>query len=171
MVGRRAVLRRLRRQCRGLLAALRLPARADLAGLCAHLAAARGRPLHVVPVAMNAAQPCGLWLATQDADWVFYDADTSRAHQEHIILHEIGHLICGHSGGDDPVAGLFPDIDPELVRAMLARTTYSDEQEQQAEIMAYLLAEVLRTPSADPGDDVASRIADSLNHSAHREPR
>ncbi|GGS30779.1 ImmA/IrrE family metallo-endopeptidase [Actinokineospora fastidiosa] len=170
MAGRRSDLRRIRRECGRLLDGLRLPARADLAGLCGHLAAARGRPLHVVSVSMRASQPCGLWLSTRDEDYVFYDADTGRAHQEHIILHEIGHLICGHTGGGDPVPDLFPDLDPDLVRAMLARTTYSDEQEQQAEIMAYLLAEILRAPSVD-ADDVAARIADSLNHSAHREPR
>lgn len=148
---------------------LRLPARADLDGLCEHLAQVRERPLRVVPVAM-VEQPCGMWIATRDADWIFVDADTTPAHQEHIILHEIGHLVCGHSGGSHDVASFFPDIDPELVLAMLARTTYSDEQEQQAEVMAYLLAETLRAPSGD-ADDVASRIADSLNHSARREQR
>lgn len=166
---RRPDLRRLRRQCAAVLDDLRLPARADIDGLCEHLAQVRARPLRIVPVAM-AEQPCGMWIATRDADWIFVDADTTPAHREHIVLHEIGHLVCGHTGGGHDVASFFPDIDPELVMAMLARTTYSDEQEQQAEVMAYLLAETLRAPSGDT-DDVASRIADSLNHSARREQR
>ncbi|WP_018680939.1 hypothetical protein [Actinokineospora enzanensis] len=165
-------LRRVRRECASLLAGLDLPTRSDLAGLCEHLAAVRGRPLHVVPVAMLASQPCGMWIATRDADWIFYDQDTTRAHQEHIILHEIGHMICCHRGGghldEDTAAVFFPDIDPQLVRDMLARTTYSDAQEQQAEVMAYLLAEVLRS-TPPRGDDVAARIASSLNHSTHPE--
>ncbi|MGX7828538.1 hypothetical protein ACTG9Q_25940 [Actinokineospora sp. 24-640] len=171
--GRKPDLRRVRRECAGMLAGLDLPARADLAGLCEHLSAARGRPLRLVPVAMTSAQPCGMWVATGDTDWVFYDAETTRAHQEHIILHEIGHMVCHHQGTDhfdeDTAAVFFPDLDPRLVRDMLARTTYSDEQERQAEVMAYLLAEILRAPS--PVDGVAARIADSLNHSAHPESR
>ncbi len=170
MARRRPDLRRLRRQCAAVLDDLRLPARADLPALCAHLSEVRKRPLHVVPLAM-AEQPCGMWVATRDIDWIFVDAGTSPAHQEHIVLHEIGHMICGHTGGGHDVAAFFPDIDPDLVRVMLARTTYSDEQERQAEIMAYLLAEVLRTPTPDAADDVAARIADSLNHSARREAR
>ena len=170
MARRRPDLRKLRRESAALLAGLRLPGRADLAGLCEHLSQVRARPLHVVPVAMMAEQPCGMWVATQDSDWIFVDADTTPAHQEHIVLHEIGHMVCGHSGGDHDAASFFPDIDPELVRAMLARTTYSDEQEQQAEVMAYLLAETLRAPTST-SDDVASRIAESLNHSTRRGQR
>ncbi|MFC7614934.1 hypothetical protein ACFQV2_16845 [Actinokineospora soli] len=163
-------LRRLRRECAAALADLRLPDRADLAALCEHLSQVRGRPLQVVPVAMHAEQPCGMWVATRDRDWVFVDADTTAAHQEHIVLHEIAHMICEHDGGDHDAASLFPDIDPGLVRAMLARTTYSDEQEQQAEVMAYLLAETLRSPSAG-ADDLPSRIAESLNHAGRRGKR
>ncbi|WP_051386288.1 hypothetical protein [Actinokineospora inagensis] len=163
-------LRAVRRECAATLAALDLPARMDLAALCEHLAAARGRPLHVVPVAMGASQPCGLWVATRDADWIFYDEATTRAHREHIILHEIGHMICCHRGGGqldaDTATAFFPDIDPRLVRDMLARTGYSDEQEQQAEVMAYLLARRLRDHGTRHGDEVAARIADSLDHSA-----
>ncbi|PPK71375.1 hypothetical protein V5P93_003240 [Actinokineospora auranticolor] len=165
-------LRRVRRDCAALLAGLELPPHTDLAGLCAHLARARGRPLHVVPVAMLASQPCGIWVATGDADWIFFDEAAPAAHQEHIILHEIGHMICCHRGGGhldaDTAAVFFPDIDPALVRDMLGRTTYSDEQEQQAEVLAYLLGEVLRG-APPPGDDVAARIAGSLNHSTHPE--
>ncbi|MBM7773802.1 hypothetical protein JOD54_004006 [Actinokineospora baliensis] len=162
-------LRALRRGCAELLAQFDLPAGLDLAALCEHLAAVRGRPLHVVPVPMRASEPCGLWVATREADFIFYDETTARAHREHIILHEIGHMICCHRGGghldEDTAAVFFPDIDPDLVRDMLARKDYSDEQEQQAEVMAYLLAARLRRAPARP-DGVAARIADSLDHSA-----
>lgn len=172
MAPTRSDLRRLRRECATRLAELDLPACPDLPALCGHLAAVRGRPLHVLPMALGAEQPCGLWLATQDADWIFHDVTTSRAHQEHIVLHEIGHMVFDHGGGhldDDVTTALFPDLDPGLVRAMLARDAYSDEQEQQAEIMAYLLAESLRAAAAAPHDGVAARIAESLNHSSHPE--
>ncbi|GAA5109426.1 hypothetical protein GCM10025762_16120 [Haloechinothrix salitolerans] len=166
----------MRRECTTLLADLRLPDCEDLSALIRHLSEVRGRPLHVVPVSLMASQPCGVWVAATDADWIFYDADTTRAHQEHIILHEIGHMICCHRGGghldEDTASAFFPDIDPQLVRDMLARTTYSDEQEQQAEVMAFLLAERLRgSASQESGGDVAARIARSLNHSSHPEPR
>ncbi|MDQ3576270.1 MAG: ImmA/IrrE family metallo-endopeptidase [Actinomycetota bacterium] len=176
MASRRSDLKRARRECASLLSALNLPTSCDLTALCGHLAAVRGRPLHLVPVAMNASQPCGLWVSASDADWIFYDADTTPAHQEHIILHEIGHMICCHRGGghldEDTATVFFPDIDPRLVRDMLGRTTYDDAQEQQAEVMAYLLADILRAPVERPSDDdVAGRIANSLNHSARPDQR
>ncbi|WP_034273667.1 hypothetical protein [Haloechinothrix halophila] len=175
-VSRRSELRRVRRECAALLAELRLPDCEDLPALIRYLSDARGRPLRVVPVSLMASQPCGVWVAATDADWIFYDADTTRAHQEHIILHEIGHMICCHRGSgqldEDTASAFFPDIDPQLVRDMVARTTYSDEQEQQAEVMAFLLAERLRNPGASTScGDVAGRIARSLNHSSHPESR
>ncbi|GAA2977923.1 hypothetical protein [Actinokineospora diospyrosa] len=162
-------LRTTRRECAALLARFDLPGQLDLAALCAHLAEVRGRALHVVPVSMRASEPCGIWVATQEADFIFYDETTTRAHREHIILHEIGHMICCHRGGghldEDTAAVFFPDIDPNLVRDMLARKDYSDDQEQQAEVMAYLLAARLR-PAPIQCEGVVARIHDSLDHSA-----
>ncbi|GAA2445955.1 MULTISPECIES: hypothetical protein [Streptomyces] len=142
---RRSRLKRLRKAGAQRIADLDLPRVADVAELCRHLSEVRGRPITLVPMQMPASHPCGMWVAARDEDLIFYDANTTSAHQEHIILHELGHIICCHRGAgwlDEASARLlFPDLDPDLVRDMLLRATYDDVQEQEAEIIAYLLSQ------------------------------
>ncbi|WP_410567553.1 hypothetical protein [Amycolatopsis sp. cmx-4-61] len=84
-------------------------------------------------------------------DVVAYEAETSRTHQDHIIAHELAHIMCGHTGIvpiDGNVARLvFPNLDPGLVRDMLNRADYGDEHELEAEIMASV---ILRRMNARP---------------------
>ncbi|MEV7616647.1 toxin [Streptomyces sp. NPDC089799] len=152
---RRSRLKKLRKAGAQRLAELALPEVADVAELCRHLGEVRGRPIILVPMQMPASHPCGMWVAAREEDLIFYDANTTSAHQEHIILHELGHIICCHrgAGGLDEAAArlLFPDLDPELVRDMLLRATYDDVQEQEAEIIAYLLSQRLGNDGPPPG--------------------
>ncbi|MEG3630103.1 toxin [Streptomyces poriticola] len=145
---RRSQLKRLRKAGTRRIAELDLPELADVAELCRHLGESRGRPITLVPMQMPASHPCGMWVAARDEDLIFYDANTTSAHQEHIILHELGHIICCHRGAgwldEDTARLLFPNLDPDLVRDMLLRATYDDVQEQEAEIIAYLLSQRLR---------------------------
>jgi hypothetical protein len=127
--------------------------RFTVAGLCEVIAAQRGRPLHVHPLDLPPSaglNACGLWIATDVADHVFVEHRTSRFHQEHIILHEIGHMLCDHVtedqvAGDQPTAlaeGLRDGVvDTGLVRRVLARTSYTTRQEQDAELVASLILE------------------------------
>ncbi|MGW1838529.1 hypothetical protein [Streptomyces sp. NPDC002067] len=87
--------------------------------------------------------PSGLWLATDHEDYVLYDARTSPLHQEHIILHEIGHLVSDHrSPGEEQHLYRRIDLaDPASVRQALPRARYSDMQEQEAEMIASLILE------------------------------
>ncbi len=97
-----------------------------------------------MPIAVRACDPSGLWIATAEVDVIGYQANTSRHHQEHIIAHELGHMVCCHHGvvqpDDRSVSLLFPDLAPGLVRELLHRTSYSDAQEEEAEITGSLLA-------------------------------
>ncbi|WP_327417736.1 toxin [Streptomyces sp. NBC_01233] len=142
---RRSQLKKLRKAGARRIAELGLPEVTDVAELCRHLGEARDRPITLVPMQMPSTHPCGMWVAARDEDLIFYDANTTSAHQEHIILHELGHIICCHrgAGGLDEAAArlLFPNLDPQLVRDMLLRATYDDVQEQEAEIIAYLLSQ------------------------------
>ena len=116
--------------------------------LCREISAQRGRPLHVHPLnvppsaGLNA---CGLWIATDVADHVFVEHRTSRFHQEHIILHEIGHMLCDHVTEDLPSALTEAlragRVDSGLVRQVLARTSYTTGQEKDAEMVASLILE------------------------------
>jgi hypothetical protein len=136
----------LRRACEERVRALDLPAPFDIRAFCRRLGADRGRPLYLMPATLRAPTPCGLWVALPNADYVVYETRTVSLHQEHIILHEVGHLLCDH--GSVPVleeeAGhlLLPHFDASVVIERLrGRTTYSAQEEQEAEYLASLILE------------------------------
>lgn len=166
---RRSQLKRLRKAGAQRIAELDLPKVADVAELCHYLGVIRDRPITLVPMQMPASHPCGMWVAARDEDLIFYDANTTSAHQEHIILHELSHIICCHRGAgwlDEASARLlFPNLDPDLVRDMLLRATYDDVQEQEAEIIAYLLSQRVGTTGEQQGMPPAEEGAEST-HSA-----
>jgi len=98
----------------------------------------RGRPIRLSPMPDGGDSPCGVWLSTTDADWVFHQVTTSRLHQEHIILHELAHMIFDHKTvrdrAEEPQAQLLPDLDPRVIATVLGRMPYSSEREQEAQI-------------------------------------
>jgi hypothetical protein len=119
--------------------------------------------------------PCGLWVSTDQQDYVFFQEATSGPHRLQIILHEIGHLLCEHHTGpvlgDNISALLVPDLDPKLIRTMLGRSHYSQAEEQEAETIATLiLSEVTRfSPERMfevPAEaaEVVDRISRSFGH-------
>jgi hypothetical protein len=149
----------LRRRCERRLHGIRIPSPFDLDTFCAEVAARRGRPMIRRPVAgLSAGAPCGLWIGTGSADHVFYDPGTSPLHAEHIVLHEVAHILSGHSGGDGALALLFPDLDPATVSRVLGRVSYTSAQEREAEMMASLI----RGRPARPPRTTSGRVADAF---------
>ena len=57
----------------------------------------RGRPLNIIPVLARPGGPTGVWIETAVADYVFFDRATSRLHRLHIVFHEVGHMLLGHT--------------------------------------------------------------------------
>jgi hypothetical protein len=72
----------------------------DVRELCARLAERRGRPIRLVAHPITVPGPFGLWFMTESMDVIFYQSETTRPHQDHIILHEIGHIIAEHPSDD-----------------------------------------------------------------------
>ncbi|KJK33399.1 hypothetical protein UK23_46210 [Lentzea aerocolonigenes] len=137
-------MRRLRRQAKDRLAGFEVPKPFSIEALCAQVSASRGRALHLHPLPYNGAAdlPCGLWVATAQADHIFHARGASALHQQNIILHEIGHMLCDHTlDSADGVTALLGDLDPAVVRRVLARTRYSTPAEQEAEMVAALIRE------------------------------
>ncbi|GAA2721285.1 MULTISPECIES: hypothetical protein [Streptomyces] len=136
---------KLRRRCEAMLDELDPPRPFSLDELRRALVRRRGRPLHLHPLPLQAAASgaCGLWLATDTDDHIFYEQRTTRAHQEHIVLHEIGHMLFDHRSlrSDDfgGLAALLPDLSPRLIRRLLGRTDYTTREEQEAEMFASVL--------------------------------
>lgn len=115
----------------------------DVRDLCLKLAEHRERPIELVPYPLPVPGAFGLWIAFADADRILYQEHTTTAHQDHIILHEVGHMISGHSteDGGTGLAALFPDIPAEVVRDALRRDGYSLVAEREAEMVATVIKE------------------------------
>jgi len=109
----------------------------------------RGRKILFVPRPMPPTL-FGAWLASDDCDYIFYEADTLSLHQVHIQLHEIAHILCGHPAieiGPQQLQILLrrADTDPTLYTSLLLRSVRSDQAELEAETLTALIQEqVLR---------------------------
>ena len=164
------------RRCRSLADGVSLPEPFDAGAFVAELAAERGRPIELMQVSVPSSGPCGLLMSTERADYILYPTNTTALHRRHILLHEVGHLLCGHVGSDAGADGialdaaaskaLMPNLSPELVRRVLGRTGYSAVEEQEAELLASLLAQrVARTAvrgtahTDESGSDLAGGMA------------
>ena len=160
-------LRSIRRQCESALEGVPVPNPFDINDFCRIISSRRRRVLHLVPKETRLG-PCGVWLSLPDADYVFYEAETSQLHREHIILHELGHLLCEHQPTEvidqEVIAQLFPHLNPTVVHRVLGRTTYTAVEEQEAEMLASLVRERVDHELRDTwqrGETPESRLADS----------
>jgi len=157
-------LKSIRRQCESALEGVPVPNPFDINDFCRVISSRRGRALHLVPKQTRLG-PCGVWLSLPDVDYVFYEPETSQLHREHIILHELGHLLCEHQPteviDEEVVAQLLPHLNPAVVQRVLGRTTYTAIEEQEAEMLASLVRgrveRELRT-TRKLGDGIDSRI-------------
>ncbi|MGI5238844.1 ImmA/IrrE family metallo-endopeptidase [Dactylosporangium sp. CA-139066] len=143
------------RRVRRIIRELDLPRSFDLRTLTETIAARRGRPIVLTAMPLSAAGPCGLWLATASTDYVCFEQHTSPLHQHHIVLHELGHVVCGH-GGSQSIKNLLGELAPQLsattLDIMLARHhgTYQDVQETEAELFAHMVLSSTSAANLDP---------------------
>ncbi|MER5549120.1 hypothetical protein ABT072_43555 [Streptomyces sp. NPDC002589] len=150
--------RKVRKRCEALVSALDLPSPFSIDALLHGLSVQRGRPIriHTLPIgaAINA---CGLWIASGTHDTIYVEEKTTKFHQEHIILHEVAHILWDHRISDQEtlraLTTLLPGISPDLIRRLLARTNYTTGQEQEAELVASLIHATagMRAPSPSAG--------------------
>ncbi|AHH94128.1 hypothetical protein GCM10010174_41880 [Kutzneria viridogrisea] len=113
----------------------------DIHEFCAELGRRRDRPIQLVP--MGRSSLSGAWIALPEMDLIFYSDATSPLHQENTILHEVGHMLLCHRGGDplrdqqlQLLKALMPDLSEELLREVLGRTGYNNVEELEAEMFA-----------------------------------
>ncbi len=167
MLSRRQGRRDLRRQCEAMLADLGLARLFDLDELIEAVSHKRRRPLRVRPLPTSAASgmPCGVWVALEHEDVLLVDQGATGVHREHIFLHELAHILCGHEGdaaSRTGVAELVPDLAAQTVGVMLGRTTYDSAEEREAEALATMLGTFLVphgkwSPEARPTVEELSR--------------
>jgi len=170
---------RLRRRCERRLENIAIPNPFDLDIFCAAMATHRGRPLTLRPMpGLSAGAPCGLWISVESADYVFYDPETSQLHAEHIVLHELSHMLSGHTtavnaglGGKSSSGGigrLVPDLDPRTIDTILGRVSYTTTQEREAEMLASLIRarSAFGAATGHRSGDTLGRVADVLKFSS-----
>lgn len=132
--------RNLRALCRRELADLDLDLPLDAEQLCARYGDKRGRAIKIMAHPLPAGTPNGVWLMADDADYFFYQANTTKLHRDQIVIHEFGHLIAGHQILGTPAPLSSADSDANAQEA-LNRTCYSDEREWEAEMLATIIRE------------------------------
>ncbi len=145
-----------RARVRALLAAVPVPRPWSMNAWVDRLETWRGREIDLVPVEYRPGRPSGAWQARPDYDLIAYVEHTSALHQDHIIAHELAHMLCAHTGtcqmSESEAAQLAPDLAPQALSHLLTRvTTGTDEYE--AELIAVLLmsAATSEPPAVQPG--------------------
>ncbi len=136
--------RELRRRCKRELRALGIQPPLQVDVLCRLLGERRGRPIRLVPYSLPVPGPFGVWLGTASADYILYQQETSKIHQDHIILHEVGHILADHQSDDTDDEfwrQMAPDLSLDAVRRALRRTSYDQEHEREAELVATIILE------------------------------
>ncbi|MEU8540821.1 ImmA/IrrE family metallo-endopeptidase [Streptomyces sp. NPDC048717] len=122
-----------------------------------------GEPIHIAPHdKADGSLPCGMVVRRDEGNFIGYDPETSVTHQDHIIAHELAHLLLGHQG-----AQLVPDFDLDLLDAdllitFLGRTDYDEDPERHAEAVGSLLQAHVLTSRPVPTSPSADRIARTL---------
>ncbi|MCU6481913.1 hypothetical protein [Arthrobacter sp. A2-55] len=114
----------------------------------------RGRKIVINEMAeLIGSKACGLWLSTDETEFVFHAPTKSALHRQQCILHELAHMVLRH---DETVVSveyaptLFPDLSGERVRSALARSDFLREEEITAELLADLFAKAIHDSSQEP---------------------
>jgi hypothetical protein len=148
----------VRVRCERLLQETDVPTPFTMDEFCRRLGERRGRPITLLPFeAAGRVAVSGAWVELSDRDVILHDATTTPYHQQLIVAHEIGHMICDHYPSsvlaDDVARAVLPSLDPALVSRILSRTDYTCREEQEAEVFATLL---LRHVERQPQESVAT---------------
>ncbi|WP_157751925.1 hypothetical protein [Actinoplanes derwentensis] len=126
-----------------------IPAPYDARRFAENIAERRGRRIQVIELDTSlAAAPCGLWLATANRDLVVVDSNAPGYVQDHILTHELSHILCNHRGNLEIDADTLPllSLDPAMVQRVLGRTRrYPTPAEHEAEVLASVIVDTARS--------------------------
>lgn len=140
--------------CRKHVRALRLDPYATAYELCDQMSTLRGRAIRVVEARLPMPGPLGVWISRAQDDVIVVQELATGSHRDHIVLHELAHILCDHEGEE------LPDCEPALPalttlapgRVVRMRSAYDSASEREAELLATALAELLLDDSGDTSD-------------------
>jgi hypothetical protein len=136
----------LRARCRervdDLLRHTGLPSPWDINQFLDRLECHRGRDIDLCAIAWSSGDSCGAWQQHPDHDVIAYAENTTSFHQDHIILHEIGHMISNHRGrcvlSQEQARRIAPDLAPAALAHLLDHCG-GQVEEHEAETIAALI--------------------------------
>lgn len=141
-VQRHEIHARCHRRVRALLEAVDLPNPWDVNTFCDRLERHRGRDIDLLPVSWTLGTSSGAWQRQREHDVIAYADNTSGLHQDHIILHELGHMISQHRGrcvlSVTEAQHRAPDLSPAAF-AHLLEQAHLEHEETEAEIIATMI--------------------------------
>ncbi|MFI0979760.1 hypothetical protein ACH4SP_22510 [Streptomyces sp. NPDC021093] len=158
------------RQCAEFVRGLHLPPVGSIRELLPHIEERSGLPirLEAAPPEWDEEAVCGMWLRTVHTDYIFVVEETSRSHQDHIIAHEVAHILRNHQSAEAKLPPPAPiprrissRLDPDMVRSVLGRAFYAHQDEREAELIATLLQHRIHRPGA-PRPNVADELVDRV---------
>lgn len=138
-------------------AGLHVPDPFDATELAASTSRCLSAAVELVAIDMPAGAPYGLTLFTDDGGHIIaYEQSTTRLHRDHIIGHELAHIMLRHEPMtvEEPTVTqlIFPTLPPSLVHRVLNRTgAYTRAEEQEAETLATMLMEYGSQATTEPG--------------------
>ncbi|MFG2389846.1 hypothetical protein ACGFYF_13290 [Streptomyces lavendulae] len=132
------------RDCRKYVRSLRLDPYSSAHELCDQISSARGRPIRVIEARLPVPGPMGVWVCRTDDDVVIVQDLAVGAHRDHIVLHELAHILCEHEGEryqhDEPALSALDGL-PEGGAVVRFRSVHDSEAEREAELLAAAFAE------------------------------
>jgi hypothetical protein len=131
-----------RRRCEKIVRRIEISEPVRIEDLCDKVSAYTGRPIQLNAMTFPLGSPSGLWVSTGKVDYIFHDSRATQLHKEHVIAHELGHILCDHPCSNDfsDISSLLmPNLAPEMISRVLRRTHYDALEEREAEIIASLL--------------------------------
>lgn len=160
--------RGLERYVRQQLQALDVRPPLDVVALCQALSKHRNRHIELREFPLRTPGPQGLRAEMPTADLIVFQRETTKLHQDHIVLHEVGHIMADHPGIDAKklMGAMLPGTQPDASRRTLHREMYDTAQEREAELVATIILEwasvldAVIPPSAD--DPSARRVQTAL---------
>lgn len=133
---------RLRRELRQIMRRARIDGPTSMTEVCERVSTIWEAPIVAAPFDLPAAGPFGLTVryAPEPDDpgafYILYQAVATALHQEHVIAHELGHVLAKHPLKTVRDLG---EIDPDDSAGALRRTSYTSGIEREAETIATLL--------------------------------
>lgn len=138
-----------------------LPVPWDIAELCERLAVLRGRPVIVREMDIPAL-PFAFWRGTDSADFIVHRTGMTGYYRDHVILHEVCHMLAGHNvtetGGTQADSRTDEDINEQLLE-QAAHNPHTTEQEELAERFATTVLRLAKQARPAPKSEFEQRAA------------